>query len=477
LVTETDIPYPPRFRHLKRLSLLGVLVLLFLGGVYLAWNHHAQSELDAFVSDAHARGRKVLLSDYATDPVAVHDNIAAALKQASGKIVRTMAHQDWENSFSKELPLSEDDLYHLAAIKRANQEALALAHGARTKRVANWGIAVRSPALAIVLPHLSSIRQLADLSSQIALYEHARGNDAEACQLASDILFEARALDAPPTFLITHLVSLGVHNLATELVFQIAPDLKVSSATSQPSAPATPQQVRALIAELLDERAPTQGLRDCWETEQMAVIDNMPYVNLLVPGYSKPAATLLKPMLVLSGVRAAAALQDLERSAAQSNYPAAIPTMGPADQRTDTSFLLRTTRATENLMMPYYGPQRSKDHWFATHFRALANCRAAATLLALRLYALDHEGHLPQSLEELAPRYLPQLPADPFRADQKPFMYRPGGADPLIYSVGQDGVDDGGSEARDGTGGRRGNVLDLIYRLKRREPATQDSNG
>lgn len=62
--------------------------------------------------------------------------------------------------------------------------------------------------------------------------------------------------------------------------------------------------------------------------------------------------------------------------------------------------------------------------------------------LALHAYKLDH-GRYPASLSLLAPAYLSQIPADPF-AQSGPLRYRttPGGY--VLYSVGPDGVDDGG---------------------------------
>src|SRR5262249_37077767 len=48
----------------------------------------------------------------------------------------------------------------------------------------------------------------------------------------------------------------------------------------------------------------------------------------------------------------------------------------------------------------------------------------------------------PEKLDELAPRYLSAVPLDPF--DRKPLRLRRLDDGILIYSVGPDGVDDGG---------------------------------
>ena len=82
------------------------------------------------------------------------------------------------------------------------------------------------------------------------------------------------------------------------------------------------------------------------------------------------------------------------------------------------------------------------------------------TALALHAYALDHGGKAPQTLAELAPRYLAHVPADPFALDGAPLKYRlangnealaqvlpegfPGKGQYVLYSIGPDGKDNGG---------------------------------
>jgi len=66
-----------------------------------------------------------------------------------------------------------------------------------------------------------------------------------------------------------------------------------------------------------------------------------------------------------------------------------------------------------------------------------------AITLAIRAYRLTR-GHIPNALSELRPEYLKTLPSDPF-GPGKPFNYRPLAKDYLLYSIGPDGKDDGGT--------------------------------
>ncbi len=62
---------------------------------------------------------------------------------------------------------------------------------------------------------------------------------------------------------------------------------------------------------------------------------------------------------------------------------------------------------------------------------------------AIRAFRLT-ENRLPPTLAELAGRELKNVPADPFR--QGDFVYLPGGDRYILYSVGPNGIDDGGVE-------------------------------
>jgi hypothetical protein len=71
----------------------------------------------------------------------------------------------------------------------------------------------------------------------------------------------------------------------------------------------------------------------------------------------------------------------------------------------------------------------------------VARERLLAVELALRCYQSAH-GHPPARLDELTTNYLSHMPQDPFSG--QPLVYRAQGTNWLLYSVGSDGVDDGG---------------------------------
>ncbi len=74
----------------------------------------------------------------------------------------------------------------------------------------------------------------------------------------------------------------------------------------------------------------------------------------------------------------------------------------------------------------------------------VAQQRLLLTELALRA-CLSERGQAPSDLGALVPDYLSAVPEDPF--SRRPLVFRPQGANWLLYRVGPDGVDDGGKEA------------------------------
>jgi len=101
-----------------------------------------------------------------------------------------------------------------------------------------------------------------------------------------------------------------------------------------------------------------------------------------------------------------------------------------------------------------------------------AKCKVQVRLTALRLavacrlYEL-REGQLPETLEFLVPTFLDRVPCDPF--DGKPFRYSPEQA--IVYSVGEDLKDSGGSRKPLGAAARLrpsksdANTEDWVYHI------------
>jgi hypothetical protein len=97
-----------------------------------------------------------------------------------------------------------------------------------------------------------------------------------------------------------------------------------------------------------------------------------------------------------------------------------------------------------------------------------ARLRCASVALAAERYRRQ-QAHWPQSLADLVPRHLKAVPLDPF--DGKPLRYRRTDTGAIIYSVGEDGRDDGGdTQPRPGKSVPRDIVFTLWNVDQRRQP-------
>ena len=92
---------------------------------------------------------------------------------------------------------------------------------------------------------------------------------------------------------------------------------------------------------------------------------------------------------------------------------------------------------------------------FAAIDREAARDTVLLTVLALELFSREH-GQYPDKLDELVPDYLSAVPEDSHAPPKAPLRYRRDGEGALIYSVGENGTDDGGVFQK---------VEDLGYRI------------
>jgi hypothetical protein len=92
-------------------------------------------------------------------------------------------------------------------------------------------------------------------------------------------------------------------------------------------------------------------------------------------------------------------------------------------------------------VMTRWGGWRSRQRAKMRDRKIQAHLRLLTTELALRCYQSE-QGRSPSGLAQLVPKYLQRVPSDPFSGQS--LVYRPQATNWLLYSVGEDGVDDGG---------------------------------
>lgn len=89
--------------------------------------------------------------------------------------------------------------------------------------------------------------------------------------------------------------------------------------------------------------------------------------------------------------------------------------------------------------------------------------RLAFTALAIEGFAAA-TGRFPETLEQLTPKFLPEVPEDPFTGME--LKYRHAGKAYVVYSVGPDRQDNGGLEVAPGNEARA-KAYDLTFTAQR----------
>ncbi|NOX58571.1 MAG: hypothetical protein GXP29_06895 [Planctomycetes bacterium] len=199
--------------------------------------------------------------------------------------------------------------------------------------------------------------------------------------------------------------------------------------------------MQRLIAELLDESALTHSLSAAVACERASYIDAVQFIGsgqvLLAwfPRLSKPEAWFFQPLLLKNSREGAVYFSGLKAAAGRETYPMAMATQPNVEDLVGGHGLNSLLVAA--ILIP------SLDRMILLDFRLRAHRRMAAIALAIRMYEID-KGHRPERLDELVSGYLDSIPRDPFAHGDEPIRYLPNAQPPLLYSVGPDGVDDGG---------------------------------
>lgn len=452
---------------------LALLLLAFIGGYWLMGNS-AERKLLA-LANRYGKEEPIYPEDFKSPPIPAADNAVFDLRAAADTLHLTEQQRHiLDNLPEPALPLTDQEMHALREASEANSEALRLAHAATAKSGIDWNLPLKTPVIALLLPDLQSQKQLAQFLKAAALHAHQAGDEPAALQRIGDILFLARAVNQQP-ILVSHMVATGMRAMASQCALEIAPDLHLPGlpATRPSAKPAERQRLQALIAQLFDEETPRKGLVRAFQGERMAQLDTVRFlasgqvpISQLTGGMPNIPGQLFKPFIYQDGMLMLRYTTQFIDAAALPDLPSAKAKMPDRNQIPRGPLHL-----TAGMLLP------ALDRAITMQFRSASDRRAAATALALHLYAADHAGQLPGTLADLVPAYLPAVPLDPFTAG-KPLSFAPDSPNPILYSVGENGLDEQGdtSPAHPRTDPSCWDGRDAVYPLTRqpRKPPEED---
>lgn len=440
----TTPPPRPRRRWGRRIGLSLLLLVVSLVVAHWWWGRTVERALAAQLDGYRRAGDPVSLEDLTRPPIPDGRNAAVDLTAAAASVDGSSplwkAYGELDDS--PRLPLTDRELTLFRALVEQDAAALNRVSAATRKPAVNWGTRYQTPMIDMRVPHLNEQRELANLLHVGALIAHHDGRDGEAVERVRELLFVSRAVGHEPTF-VAYLVAFGISSLACDVAVQIAPELKVGSG----SGAASPQQVRDVLEDLLDERSLREAFQRGFAGERVSQLDSARPLLGGRFGGNNPAGPkgglklyLLRPVF-MNDIRVSMEHTTTlrQKSAELPDWPAfaqAVPALPAVVERQPRRHIL------SSILLPslYRGP--------LAQYRAIAARRLAATALAVRFYAIDHDGRLPAKLQDLVPSYLPAVPHDPLAAGSPPLGYVPDAGRPVVYSVGENGIDNGGREVR-----------------------------
>ena len=464
---------PPRYRWLKRLAAgLGLFFALVIV-LRMWWGHEADRRLQAEIDRIQTAGEPIFPADFnPTEEIPKEDNAALALIKAFKAYDTTYETKD----FPAPIVMTDEDWALIAQGVADNAETLALVRSARSMAGLDWGLRFGSPAIYILLPQLSPQRNLARMLARFSAYYHHIGDDAAAVELLRDVLHQAELVQEPP-ILISYLVGVACSAQTVRTIEFMAHDLAVGGALG-----ASREQVGELINDLLDDQVPRRELRRAMYGERMFQLDSVQYIS---EGKISPAAlgfvgggggatgsvvfnVPFRPLLLLDGERMLQHMRLMIEAVDRPNWLAARQIVDVLEIEAEQARvgLERVRRPMSAMLLP------SLTRAVRAHYEGLAARRMAATALAMRLYELDH-GRRPRELAELVPDYLPAVPIDPMAAKDRPILYLPAAKQPILYSIGDNGKDDGGAYMLDAKGRVQREESDIVFYLDGQRPQPQ----
>lgn len=328
-----------------------------------------------------------------------------------------------------------------SASETANAGVFAIAREMRTRSRIKIRDAWPSPLINAAFTSYTNARQIANTVGDGALLLHVRGNDREAVERLLDLMHLADLVQQDET-LVGQLVATGLGAMACARVMVVAPELAVEDAEVR-------RNVSLLIDQLLGESPKSVHFRNAFAFERVFGID---FYNLIAKDVK-----MLRPLAEQEMARHNARQEVIRQAALARTAPAAMRILQqiPEPPKKVDPALARTMG---QVVRPEDLPRYSR--WFAPsydvslrqvfvqHFRSLAERRMTAIALAIRLYRVDNAGRWPARLDELTPKYLPAIPADPFHEDGRQVGYvvlkggLPNGGDrPLLFVDAGDVID------------------------------------
>jgi len=478
---------------------LATLTLLVLGGAAFGYFIHFRPKLAVtrYKAELIARGEKLTVEEMLPLPVARAENGTPDFQRAVQLLNRKDSLLDtnrptamrmmaagkamisWQQTNLVDLsfkPPATNDWSQLAAALTAQQEALDVLHGLIERPALDFNLNY-AEGFSLLLPNLASMKKAAwrlDAGASLALRDH---DAAQAVKHLRALLALTKA-SRDERLIISQLVRMAIENIAFAATW-----------SALQSADLTDEQL-AILQRDWSELEFASSLEHALEMERAMAEMTMERMRNSSAEFQKVSTGFSSgsggggssgsggDWMEEAGLAVGRGLEAARRKAKESAWQVSWSLTDELTALKGHQVMLDTTRAArsngcfraailaQRAQLAQLGITNKQDDDFnlfghdpdlRTLFssslvslgRTLDKVMAAETArqlavtgIGLRRYFLRH-GSYPQELTALMPEFLPTLPRDP--VDGKPLRYRAVGQESFVlYSVGTDGVDDGG---------------------------------
>lgn len=448
-------PREPRRLKIRHIF-LGLFLLLL--GWFALFRISAHLELNRRVGELRAQGYPMSLEELGQSY-----SLPAGTDNAADYYMTAFSHYvEWGDEAREGLPWvgKGDRPTRTGAMEPeiAERAERFLADNEKTLSLLHEAVAIESccypidfeKEIGVGVPWLAEVRKSAFLLSLEALAACERGDPNQAVASVRAISALGRSLNSP--MLMHHLVSISVQALAYRSAEHVVNRVTLTDEQLQSlsvwleSADNNEEHRQALIGERCFGVDAFRG-----STRQLAN-----YIS----GSSKIMTLIVVPRKILG-------LHDRDMLSYLNLMQDYIEAAGlPPDERLAQSESLNQARQgpkRPGLLARILAPALLRI--FQLDIRRVADERVMRTALAIERYRLA-EGGMPQALSDLVPTYLEAVPKDPFDGEDLKYHTRDVGY--VVYSVGDDRSDDGGTDKEERKRNADGQTLwDVTFFVER----------
>jgi hypothetical protein len=428
-------PAPGKRRRLK-VSHIIILLLLIGAGAFTLYRLNLKKHLNARIETIRAAGYPVtcaeldrwysIPNDVENAAYIIMDAFDCYQEPQNAKLLPVVGKGELP---ARTQPLDEKTMKLIWQYLDGNQQTLKILHEAAKVENSRYPIDL-SLGFETLSPYLTDIRRCSFLLELEAFYSAENNKQDIAVQSIKSIFGVARSLAEEPVT-VSQLVRVSCQVVAVSILERIIDRTNLTDEQFadlfQVVTSDQDQSASGILRALVGERC-----------QALSIFKNPVILNNDLVGHNIPP----KPILEAYKALGFADMDAIEYLDMMNSYIKAAQV--PPYLRQDAVKAVELKHGSipkRRILLRAFVPKFSRI--IALDLRNISGLRTAQAAIAVQRYRLA-SGRLPETLKDLVPDYLEEVPLDPF--DGKELRYKKLETGYVIYSIGEDLKDDGGVE-------------------------------